>query len=101
MGKELFIKYLDSVRLKYGFQIYGYAVMPEHIHLVICPRQTMQLGLVIREIKSKMAREYFVQRGLNTLEGHHVFWQKRCYEHNCRSWESVIEKINYCHMNPV
>lgn len=100
-SKELFIKYLDSVRLKYDFQIYGYVIMPEHIHLVIYPRKTMHLGLVIREIKSKMAREYFVQRELNTLEGQHVFWQKRCYDHNCRSLESVIEKINYCHMNPV
>jgi putative transposase len=30
-----------------------------------------------------------------------VFWEKRCYDHNCRSEEAVWEKINYCHNNPV
>ena len=30
-----------------------------------------------------------------------VFWQRRCYDHNCRSTESVWKKVNYCHNNPV
>ncbi|MEW5797058.1 MAG: hypothetical protein AB1772_11945, partial [Candidatus Zixiibacteriota bacterium] len=30
-------------------------------------------------------------------EGRRVFWQKRCYDHNCRSIDATIEKINYCH----
>ncbi len=30
-----------------------------------------------------------------------VFWQRRCYDHNCRTVEAVREKIKYCHMNPV
>ena len=24
-----------------------------------------------------------------------------CYDHNCRTLETVLEKINYCHNNPV
>jgi len=30
-----------------------------------------------------------------------VFWQKRFYDHNCRTAKTVIEKIKYCHKNPV
>lgn len=74
--------------------------MPEHIHLVIRPPEIMKLGLVIREIKSKMAREYFSKERIST-SGKNVFWQKRCYDHNCRNTESVKEKITYCHNNPV
>jgi hypothetical protein len=60
----------------------------------------MQLGLVVREIKSKMAREYFGVT-LSAVSGTRVFWQKRCYDHNCRSSDVVKEKIIYCHNNPV
>ena len=30
-----------------------------------------------------------------------MFWQKRCYDHDCRTEETVKEKINSCHKNPV
>ncbi|MCH7879139.1 MAG: hypothetical protein IH914_07490 [candidate division Zixibacteria bacterium] len=30
-----------------------------------------------------------------------VFWQARFYDHNCRTQESVIRKIEYCHKNPI
>jgi len=31
----------------------------------------------------------------------YALWQRRCYDHNCRTPETVVEKINYCHYNPV
>jgi putative transposase len=74
--------------------------MPEHVHLVMLPSDQSKLGLIIREIKSKMAREYFAMT-MKAISGTKVFWQRRCYDHNCRSTGSVIEKINYCHNNPV
>lgn len=100
-SKELFIKHLDLVRKKYLFQLYGYVIMPKHVHLVLYPTVSLKMGLVIREIKSKMAREYFEINKENIPDGKHVFWQKRCYDYNCRIPDSVIEKINYCHNNPV
>ena len=100
MAQALFIKHLDAARVKHGFQLLAYVVMPEHVHLVLLPPDGMKLGLVIREIKSKMAREYFATSVIKT-NGEHVFWQKRCYDHNCRSEDTVREKIIYCHNNPV
>jgi len=100
-SKDIFIKYFNFAREKHGFKIYGYVIMPEHVHLVIRPPDEMKLGLVIREIKSKMAREYFEGFKNMNYDSPHVFWQKRCYDHNCRSSETVMEKINYCHNNPV
>jgi len=74
--------------------------MPEHVHLVLLPPDGVKLGLVIREIKSKMAREYFAALA-SDAHGQHIFWQKRCYDHNCRTVDTVREKIVYCHNNPV
>jgi len=99
-ASELLIKYFNETRNKYGFKLLGYVIMPEHVHLVIFRAEGMKLGLVIREIKSKMAREYFAL-DMNETSGKNVFWQKRCYDHNCRSPESTKEKIDYCHNNPV
>jgi len=98
---ELFIKHLTHVREKYNFKLFGYVIMPNHVHLVLHPKPETKLGLLIRELKSKMAREYFSEYCKNIPDGKHVFWQKRCYDHNCRTPEIVLEKINYCHNNPV
>ena len=138
---ELLIDHLQSVRTRHEIKFFGYVIMPEHVHLVLLPPGGTKLGLVIREIKSKMAREYFAKMGApqlvlnesgapqlavgnsrpcklfsgcpqlpedpsarvvgNSETAQHVFWQKRCYDHNCRSAATVREKIDYCHMNPV
>ena len=75
--------------------------MPEHVHLVLFPPDGMKLGLVIREIKSRSAKLYFKDSITLPSGSRHIFWQKRCYDHNCRTCETVREKIIYCHNNPV
>jgi putative transposase len=97
---ELVIAHLKQVGKKYLIKYWGYVIMPEHVHLVLLPPDGVKLGLVIREFKSKMAREYFSARA-SGINGLRIFWQKRCYDHNCRSVETVREKIIYCHNNPV
>jgi REP element-mobilizing transposase RayT len=87
--------------------------MPEHIHLVIYPRINTKIGLVIGELKSNSAYyalDYIKKAGDTYYEKLKVirdgrqklsFWQRRCYDHNCRSIKTVKEKITYCHKNPV
>jgi putative transposase len=110
---EVFLEELNLVRRKYSLRILGYVVMPEHAHLVIWPPQGVLLGRVIGELKSCSARRMLEQivRGtqlrtdrlhiIRDGESRTVFWQRRCYDHNCRTPEIVKEKINYCHNNPV
>ncbi|UCG61305.1 MAG: transposase [Candidatus Zixiibacteriota bacterium] len=97
---ELMVKHIDAAREQDRFKLAGYVIMPEHVHLVLIPPDGMKLGYVIGEMKSRMAREYF-SSDMDGRKGENVFWQKRCYDHNCRSVASVREKINYCHNNPV
>ena len=109
----IFLDELDKACTKYNFGILGYVVMPNHIHLVLLPSPDMKLGLVIGEIKSLSAR-----RILNRWrsDGKHipnsirvtreerykvVFWQRRCYDRNCRNEKEVWRSIEYCHNNPV
>ncbi len=98
---KMFLEYLSNAKEKYQFKLYGYVIMPDHVHLVLHPQYPIKLGLVIREIKSKTARQYFREYPTGNQEGKNVFWQLRCYDHNCRTLKTVMEKINYCHNNPV
>lgn len=74
---------------------------------------TAMLGLAIGILKSSSARRIIdvwkdenpdFMRSLCIMKNGRakfVFWQRRCYDHNCRTAEDVREKINYCHVNPV
>jgi len=101
LARQLFIQYLDFVRERHNFQLLAYVIMPEHVHLVLYPPEGMKLGYVIGELKSRMAREYFARMAIGIGGARRVFWQKRCYDHNCRTPDAVREKIEYCHNNPV
>ena len=92
---------IDRARQKHGFLLLGYVFMPEHVHLVLLPPETMRLGYVVGEVKSRSARAYFATVSIGPPEAARVFWQRRCYDHNCRTPETVREKIRYCHNNPV
>jgi len=101
VAKLLFLEELDRARTNYGFSILGYVITPEHVHLVIYPPDGMPLGLVVREMKSRSAKQLFARERRAKESTQRVFWQKRCYDHNCRTRESTFEKITYCHNNPV
>jgi len=92
---------LARARQAHGFLLLGYVFMPEHVHLVLLPPERMKLGYVVGEIKSRSAREYFATVPIGPMDATHVFWQRRCYDHNCRTPGTVREKILYCHNNPV
>jgi putative transposase len=104
---------LNVSRQKHQYRILAYVVMPNHMHLVLWPRDRMHLGRVMGEFKALTTREILsmwkkdgnpdvshliVNRGGKT---HKTLWIPRCFDHNCRSIETVREKINYCHSNPV
>jgi putative transposase len=52
-AKEIVIEELDRARAEHGFGLWGYVLMPEHVHLVLFPPEGMKLGLVVGEIKSR------------------------------------------------
>ena len=107
---HVLIEWLEQIRRQHEIKILGYVLMPEHVHFVLHPPDTVKLGPVIGQFKSKTASAIISRQLLNLppdsiirKEGRerHAFWQPRCYDHNCRSPETVLEKISYCHMNPV
>ena len=111
--RNIIIDAIALIRKRFKFRLLGYVLMPEHIHLVIIPADGTKVGRIIGEIKRESAvkiLEIMVNINssiLNKLEvirngvRKHAFWQRRCYDHNCRTHESVWKAIEYCHNNPV
>ncbi len=98
---QVLLQNIDMTREKHSFRLLGYVVMPEHVHLVIHPQLDTKVGLLVREIKSRTARKIFAKEPAPVDGARRVFWTRRCYDHNCRTPEAVVEKIRYCHNNPV
>ena len=112
--RHIVIDSIAAQRIEYGFLLIGYVIMPDHVHLVFIPGIDTGIGSIVGKIKrisSKRILKILKTEKANSIiekltifrdgKDRPVFWQRRCYDHNCRSEKSMWEKVNYCHNNPV
>jgi putative transposase len=92
-GKIIFELALDRVRRSFRLHVYGYVVMPEHVHLLVSEPQRQTLAEALKSLKQGVSR-----RLIGDAEH---FWQKRYYDHNVRNHDKFVEKLRYIHRNPV
>jgi putative transposase len=110
---DIVVEAIFQVSRERQFRLLAYVIMPEHVHLVVVPPLSAKLGPIVGEIKFSSAmrihellasrKSPLLDRLCATRNGISKFclWQRRCYDHNCRTESSVWEKVNYCHTNPV
>jgi putative transposase len=92
-SRRIFESALERVRRSFRLQVYGYVVMPEHVHLLLSEPQKDSLADALKSLKQGVSRRLFG-------EAEH-FWQKRYYDSNLRNCEQFVEKLRYIHRNPV
>jgi putative transposase len=85
---------LEAVRVRYGFVVAGYVLMPEHIHLLVGEPRRSSLSVALQVLKQQTSRK-LKQRGAIQ------FWQRRYYDFNVHNEETRVEKLRYMHRNPV
>jgi len=76
-------------------RLYGYCVMPDHLHLVLSPAHGLSVSQVVSNLKTyttRLAKE-------NGLSG--KLWQKSFYDHIIRKDESFLKICEYVLANPV
>jgi putative transposase len=49
--KDVFVQCLEHIRRRYGFRVYGYVVMPEHVHLLVSEPDIELLSKAIQALK--------------------------------------------------
>ena len=105
---------ITSAKAQHGFDLWAYVFMPNHVHLIIHPRQDpYSIARILRSIKqpvSRRALEYLRRsnpEGLRLLatgqqDEPYQFWQKGGgYDRNITKIETLTEAVRYIHDNPV
>jgi putative transposase len=85
---------LERVRKQYSLCVYGYVVMPEHVHLLVNEPERGTLAQALQSLKQSVARRL-------ALRAADSFWQARYYDFNLWSERKFVEKLRYIHRNPV
>jgi REP-associated tyrosine transposase len=97
--RDGFVEALERTRSLYGMYVYGFVIMPEHVHLLISEPQRGTVANAIQSLKISSAKRARQSVALRNAE--HPFWQKRYYDRNEWNHKEFIEKLKYIHRNPV
>ena len=93
-SRNIFETSLEKIRRGYGLCVYGYVVMPEHVHLLVSEPERDGLARALQSLKQSVARTL-------ALRAADPFWQARYYDFNVWSERKFVEKLRYIHRNPV
>ena len=74
-SRTTFESSLERVRQDYELLVYGYVVMPEHVHLLVSEPEQDTLARAMQSLKQSVARRL-------ALRGVDPFWQIRYYDFN-------------------
>lgn len=92
-SRTIFEQTLEQTRQRHHFDIYGYVLMPEHVHLLLSEPPETKLEDIFRILKTQTSKQ---------LKGDREhFWQRRYYDLNVFTRPKFIEKLRYIHRNPV
>jgi len=105
---------ISAARSKHEFDLWAYVFMPNHVHLIICPRREQySISAILQTIKQPVARRTIQYLKTGNPEGlrflatgqqtrRYEFWQKGGgYDRNITSVQVLIEAVHYIHNNPV
>jgi putative transposase len=93
-AKDIFEYELERCRRWYQFQVFGYVVMPEHIHLLVTEPDGGDLATALQMLKQLVSRKI-------ARPDDRPFWQPRYYDFNVLTHPKWQEKLRYIHRNPV
>ncbi len=110
---DLFLTCLEDMRRRFSLCVYGYVVMPEHVHLLVSEPGRAQVSVqkadanlghhptlaeAMHYLKLSFAKRLRGRTGKVVLGS---FWQKRYYDRNVRDEREFVTKLRYLHRNPV
>ncbi|MCX5675696.1 MAG: transposase [Planctomycetota bacterium] len=106
---------LVAARSKIAFDLWAYVIMPEHVHLLVWPREGTPVSEILRLVKLPVAKKALLwahrenpaflammAAPVDNGETAYHFWQRGGgYDRNLWSPADIREKIDYIHANAV
>ncbi|MFH1369136.1 MAG: transposase [Elusimicrobiota bacterium] len=95
------------------FKLFGYVIMPDHIHMLIQPKSELQsISKIMQHIKGNFARKYnemvdrHLSAGLRDANGkgkrrYSPVWQEGFYDTGLRDEIAFHKWLEYMHNNPI
>jgi len=121
--KRVVIEGLQRLRDDFRICLIGYVVMPEHVHVVLYPHPAGEDSPITTSRLLHAFKKHVGYHGKEALRGlwkrwgrlwseplncwaHGEFdrqsiWHTRGYDFNIDRHETLLEKLEYCHKNPV
>ena len=111
----IFIEALAHTRLRCPFKLVGYVVMPDHVHLLVNPRNS-DISQMMKHVKGKPAHDIIewlrtekhegslAKLALNVVQKRshrYAVWLKDFSAIDIYSVKFVQQKLQYIHNNPV
>ena len=121
--KRIVAEGLGVVQRRFGVCLIGYVIMPEHLHVIIYPHscgkdEPTPISQLLHAFKKHVGfhgkqrlREIWRAEGglwsqpLNAWatddKKEQSIWNARGYDFNVRTHKALLQKLEYCHKNPV
>jgi len=121
---QVLVDEMQFYRRRMGFEVLGYVIMPDHMHLLLWwdteEKPGLDISKIMQSVKGITARrciDLMRARGLERMlqptrcesgsgSSHvrnlrHRLWQPGFYDHNLYGEARLLEKLEYMHANPV
>jgi putative transposase len=111
-----FVDAMASARRDHALPLWAYVIMPEHVHILLCPKEPKyEVRLIRTALKVPVQRKAlkFLRRNAPAFlerlkdiqpngEVHYRFWQRGGgYDRNVIEPATLLQMIEYIHNNPV
>ena len=107
---EILIEHLEIVRNKHKFLIFGFVVMPNHMHIIWYVPANKGISNAVKHFKGSAGRHVvahifektdFNESLITQPNGKRALWQRGFYDFNLITEKKMVEKLEYVHNNPV
>lgn len=95
----------------YVIELYGFVIMPDHLHILFWPRGNKTASEFIRGIKSMSAKKILANPNLQpgqqygwgpqTPLPHSILWQSSYFDYITVAKNVILQKLEYIKQNPV
>jgi putative transposase len=114
--REWFVEAMEKARQRRHLLLWAYVIMPEHVHVLVCPQEPQyEVRLIRIALKVPVQRRALAYVRRNAPEFlprlrdeqpngkvHYRFWQRGGgYDRNVTEAAALLAMIEYIHNNPV
>ncbi len=107
----VFVDSMVRARRKFGLELFAWVIMPEHVHLLVRPKDGSPLARALASLKLSVSLKVIPRwekmgaRILDRIDDGHGrprFWQKGGgFDRNVRNDDEFCREVRYIHRNPV